>query len=447
MRLAYKYRAYPTPATIKWLNKARYLEAMLFNGLVEYAHYSFQKRREAESLGLLKPKASRQEIDSLPQPLKDLTRGVRYMGLTYLIPAVKKEFPEMTSYPSGVWLRVCERVDRAFSSWFKEIKSGKNKNKSTGHPRLAKFNNVSSVMFDSKGYTLQDGVVLFTKNKTVVAKIKLAYDRPIQGKIKTMTVSCDKVNKWWVSFSCEDVPQPDQELTGRAIGIDVGLKNIIADSDGRIVKNPNFKILRKPNGKVDNLAKSISIKQAKLDAFKNSFKHEARSAEKIIKYKRCDRIRRGINRHYAKISNIRSDWANKEALYYATNYDVIVMEKLQISGSMVKKKPLDKLQETNGTRRAEKLNHRSVTQAGWYQLKSSIKNAAARLGKTFIEVNPANTTKKCSHCGNISKKPIPLDQRVYTCSGCGLEIDRDINAAINIKRRGMESIRTSQQVA
>lgn len=447
MRLAYKYRAYPTPATEKWLNSARYMEVALFNGLVQHAKYSFQKKREAEALGLIPKKATRQQLQDAPQQYKDISRGVSYMGLTYLIPAVKKEFPEMCNYPAAVWLNVCDRVDKSFSAWFKEIKSGKNKNKSTGHPRFAKFDNMRSVMFDAGGYELKDGNVLFVKNKTVVGKIKLAYDREVQGKIKTMAVSCDTRNKWWVSFSCDEVPQSVGVKTGRTVGIDVGLKNIIADSEGRIVKNPNFKILRTKNGRVKNLAKEIASKQKRLDMFKNSFKHEPRSDEKLIKYKRCDRMRRGINRHYARVSSIRLDWANKEALHYATEYDVIVMEKLNVRDSMIKKKPLERLEEAQQTRRLEKLSHQAVTHAGWYQLKSSIKNAASRLGKIFIEVNPANTTKICSRCKSMSSVPIPLEQRTYICPNCGLKIDRDINAAINIKNRGLAEIARNVKAA
>ena len=123
---------------------------------------------------------------------------------------------------------------------------------------------------------------------------------------------------------------------------------------------------------------------------------------------------------HEKIASQRKDIAFKTAKQLLMQYDTIIHEKLQIR-NMVKNHHLAK----------------SISDAGWGIFFNILESKAKQtLGKRIIAVDPKNTSQICSGCGELVPKT--LADRVHKCSYCGLELDRDINAAINILRRGIE---------
>jgi putative transposase len=123
-----------------------------------------------------------------------------------------------------------------------------------------------------------------------------------------------------------------------------------------------------------------------------------------------------LQRQHEAISNRRKDFLNKLAFELTTNYDLIALEKLNIQG-MVRNQHLSK----------------SIMDAGWGYLSKRISDKAAEAGRHVVQVNPAYTSKTCSSCGRIFED-LTLADRWVECS-CGLSMDRDVNAAINILNR------------
>jgi putative transposase len=124
------------------------------------------------------------------------------------------------------------------------------------------------------------------------------------------------------------------------------------------------------------------------------------------------------------------------ASYYVKNYDIIVMENLLIRNMS---KSASGTIENPGKNVAQKRGlNRSILEQSWYLLRTIIENKCKEHSRQFILVDPKYTSQQCSECGNIFYKS--LSQRTHFCKICGFQEDRDINAAHNILRKGLESL-------
>jgi len=275
---------------------------------------------------------------------------------------------------------VLRRLDRSFKNFFNGY----------GYPRFQGRNRYDSFTYPQSGFSItDDGKLKLSK----IGEIKLIQHREIEGKIKTCTIKRD-VNHWYVSFAVEMDYIPCTEMTGKSIGIDVGLKSLITLSNGEQIEPPQ--LLRKSE---NNLAKQ----QRNLSQKKKGSNNRDKQRIKVAKLHR-------------NIRNQRLDFAHKLSRELVNVYDLIVFEKLQIQ-NMVKNHHLAK----------------SISDAGWNQLIQLTKYKAGHAGKVVELVDPKNTTQNCSNCGN--KVPKSLSVRTHKCPYCGLELDRDVNAAINILQK------------
>jgi putative transposase len=187
---------------------------------------------------------------------------------------------------------------------------------------------------------------------------------------------------------------PDVQIVNNNpdIGIDIGLKELAVLSNGVKISNPKFLI---------NSEKRLKLLHRRHSKKKKGSKNRFKSKFRLAK-------------QYLKVSNQRSDYLHKVTHELTGKYKIFKVEKLNIQ-NMVKNHYLAK----------------SINDASWNQLIQYLSYKASSAGGQVIEVNPRNTTKKCSRCGNIQE--MPLNKRTYKCSNCGLVIDRDLNASINIK--------------
>jgi len=212
--------------------------------------------------------------------------------------------------------------------------------------------------------------------------------------IKTCTV-VHKADGWYVTLSLSDdtVPavSPDINLE-KTVGIDVGLKDFLVTSEGEVVPIPQF--ARKSEKRRRLLNKALGRKRKK----------GTRRRQKAGKQ---------LSKHYQKVARQRKDFHFKVAGQLLKQYDVIAHEALNIKG-------LAK------TRLAK-----SILDAGWGEFIDIVTAKAERAGRLTVAVNPSGTTQNCSGCG--IKVPKTLADRWHSCSHCGAELDRDLNAAINIK--------------
>ena len=305
------------------------------------------------------------------------------------LPERKKYISAYNNIYSQVLQNVCDRVDKSYKNFFRRVKEGKEK---AGYPRYQGQNKYNSFTYPQSGYYINENILTLSK----IGKVKVKLHREIGGISKTCTI-IRKNDKYYVCFSCE-VEERILPSTGKEIGIDVGIKTFVVGSDGLEIENK--KVYKKASKNLRHLQKLVS--------------------KKIKRSKRRKAYVKKLSKAHELVSNQRQDVINKTVHYLINNYDVIIHEDLKVK-NMVK-------------------NHKlagAISDVSWGKLFESLESAAkTNANKKIIKVNPRNTSKKCSCCGNI-KESLKLSERTYNCDICGLKLDRDINAAINIKVAGI----------
>jgi putative transposase len=233
-----------------------------------------------------------------------------------------------------------------------------------------------------------------------IGDIKIILHRSIQGSIKTLNISRTSTGKWFANFSCEiEVPASTPSID-KSVGIDLGLSTFATMSDGSIIPRQRF------------------FKQYEKRLAKASRKRE--TAPKGSKLRR--KLRLVESKIHEKVSNIRKDFCHKQAKILVKSFDLICFEDLNI----------ENMQFTD-----IKNIKKGISDVAWNQFVQFTQYKAESAGKRVVLVDPKNTTKICSRCGSIVPKE--LSERIHSCS-CGLVLDRDLNAAINILRRGLASL-------
>jgi putative transposase len=215
-----------------------------------------------------------------------------------------------------------------------------------------------------------------------------------------LTIRRDAVGNWYACFSCLVEPKP-LPPTGRVAGVDVGLSRFATLSNGEQIGNPRF--FRKDE-------KALATVQRRL----------SKETRGTIQYRKR---KRAIQHVHQRITNRRKNFAHQESRKLIHAYQLIAFEKLDIPD----------LQEGN-----HRGMNKSIADVAWTQFVQFTTHKAAWAGRRVILVDPRNTTKACSGCGEIVPKT--LSQRVYQCPKCGLVLDRDHNAALNILARGLASM-------
>ena len=310
-------------------------------------------------------------------------------------PKWKQEHPELSGVFSQVLQNVAVRVDLAFDAFFRRAKlrqagaPGGNKSGETpGFPRV-KGDGYDSFTYPQSGFGFRQGKLRLSK----IGDVAIRLHRPIDGTIKTCTIRRVR-HKWYACFSCEVGPEllpPSDAKLIEQVGIDVGLKTFASLSNGENVANPRF--FRRDE-------KALAKAQRKL-AKQVRGSHKRRKAKKVV------------SRIHERVRNRRHDFVHQIARRIVNRFGVIAVEKLNIK-TMVKNHCLAK----------------SISDASWSMFRSVLSQKAARAARIYAEVNPAYTSMTCSGCRHIAKKT--LSQRQHDCPICGLSLDRDTNAALNI---------------
>jgi len=318
---------------------------------------------------------------------KNYRRSVTAYSQMAQLVDLKKAFPEFKLMGSQCLQEVIERLDKAYQAFFRRIKTGDK----PGFPRFKGKTRYDSFTLKQAGWKLE-GKYLSIKN---VGKLKLFLSRPIEGTIKTVTIRRTSTGKWFVSFSCDNVPERQFPDTGKEIGIDMGIKSFLVDSEGNSVDNPSY--LKESEKLLRRRQKSLSRKK------KGSNKRQ--------------KARLLVSKAHEKVMNQRKDFLHKIANEYIKNYRKITIEDLQIR-NMVKNHRLAK----------------SISDAAWGMFFNFLSYKAEEAGGEEIKVAPHGTSQICSGCGEKVLKSLSV--RTHRCPFCGLMLDRDHNAAINIKALG-----------
>jgi putative transposase len=304
---------------------------------------------------------------------------------------------------------VTERVELAFQAFFRRVKAGEEE---VGYPRFKGYGNYDSFTYTQSGFKLNSlprgvkprGGDMLTLSKIGNLRVKL--HRPIVGIVKTLTIRRNAVGNWYACFSCEVEAKPFAP-THKIVGVDLGLTTFAHMSDGT-------KIDRQRWMKQD--AKDI----ARLQRKKETFAKGSPERRKVI---------RALCHAYERAANRRKNFAHQESRKLVNEYQFIAIEKLDIAEMQV-----------NGN----KIISRNIADVAWGQFVQFTTYKAANAGRGVALVNPRGTTQICSGCGAIVAKDLSV--RLHDCPHCGLKLNRDHNAALNILALGLQSISAGSPV-
>ncbi|GBC60408.1 transposase [Desulfonema ishimotonii] len=382
IRRSYKYRIYPAKAQISNLENQFSMCRHLYNRSLAERTDAYEKDGTTISYN--------QQQNSLPE--------------------LKKKRPWYKGVYSQVLQDVLRRLDKAYQAFFRRVRTGGK----PGFPKFRKRGQWNSITYPQ--YRKRpDPVITVPK----IGRVRLVCHRelPDNARVKTLTITRE-AGKWFACFPAElpFTAEPEQDLTD-PLGIDLGLIDFFYASDGSHVPVP--KHLRKKEKQLRRLQRRLA-------------KAEKRS-EKYYK------ILKAVRKCHYRIKCRRSDFLHKTASDLLKKSGLIFYEDLRIANMIRRPRPKQdedgKYLPNNASAKAG-LN-KSLADAGWGRFIEILKYKSRRLGKKTLAVPPQYTSQKCSACGEIVKKSLSV--RTHRCA-CGFVVNRDLNAALNILRIGMDTL-------
>ncbi|MDJ0676937.1 MAG: transposase [Calothrix sp. MO_167.B42] len=333
-------------------------------------------------------------------------RGVGKAEMFRYNTLLRKEFTFVEDLNSHACQTAVERVLKAVNRFYANCNNKVPGKK--GYPRFKK--NTRSLEYKFSGWKLSDDrkYISFTDKKGI-GTFKLIGSRDLNfyqlNQIKRVRI-VRRADGYYVQFCVQLDPRDTvKPLTPsqKAVGIDVGIKYFLADSQGNIEHNPQF--YREGEKQLNRLNRKKSQKFSPGKLQSQNY-HKAR-----IRYAR----------KHLKISRQREEFVKKVALRLIQSNDLVAYENLNVKG-MVKNRHLAK----------------SIFDAGWSLFRGWLDYFGYKYGKLTIAVAPHNTSQNCSNCGEKVQKS--LSTRTHICNHCGYTEDRDINAAINILQKGLSTV-------
>ncbi|MFB7109479.1 RNA-guided endonuclease InsQ/TnpB family protein [Streptomyces sp. NPDC056291] len=312
--------------------------------------------------------------------------------LSHRLTAVKKT-PER-AWLSGVSSVVLQQslrdLDAAYRNFFDGLKG---KRPAMGAPRFkSRKDRRQSIRFTANaGWKVTGGGRLRLPK---VGDVRVKWSRTLPSTPATVTVVRDAAGRYFASFVVETGPEEVLPTTVPEVGIDLGLGHFAVLSDGRKIDSPRF--LRRAEKQLKKAQRVLARKE------KGS--------------QNRDKARQRVARVHARVADARREFHHQLSTRLIRENQAIAVEDLAVKGLA-------------RTRLAK-----SVHDAGWSQFVAMLEYKAARYGRTLIRIGRYEPTSQvCSVCG-VKDGPKPLHIRVWTCGGCGMVLDRDINAAVNIAK-------------
>lgn len=306
---------------------------------------------------------------------------------------LKKEFPELNGVYSKTLQYECYRLFNNLRGLSQLKKNGRK----VGKLRFKGRDWFKTINYNQSGFKLnQTGKRYGKLSLSKIGEIDIRCHRVTGGKIKQVTIK-KTAGKWYAIMITDE---EYKKVGGEGVtGIDLGIINFIADDKGNKIKSPLF--LKKSLNKIKKAYQNLSKKKR---GSNNRYKAKQR-----------------LGVLFEKVENQRNDFLHKVSTDLVSKNKVICVEKLGIKQMMSKE-------------RNRFWNRRNFADVSWGKFVSMLKFKAESAGTKIIEVNPRNTSKKCSNCGELQS--MSLSQRTYFCD-CGLELDRDVNSAKNILAQGL----------
>lgn len=301
---------------------------------------------------------------------------------------LKNEFIEFKNVNAQTLQDVLLRLDRSYKSFFRRVKNGEK----AGFPRFKSKDRYVSFTLTQSGWKLKDKYLIIYN----MGRFKIRLSRFIEGDVKTVTIS-NQSDKWYVCFSCDNVPETKLEPCDKTVGIDVGIQTFCVDSDNNQIENPKY---------FRQTEKRLRIRQRIL-------------ARRVKGSNGRKQARLLVAKTHDKVASQRNDFLHKVANHYITNYGTICIEDLNIKG-MVRNHNLAK----------------SISDSSWGKFFEMLDYKAEEAGRIIVKVPRFEpTSKTCSQCGAINQE-LKLSDRQWVCKSCGVLHDRDYNASKNILKVG-----------
>src|SRR5258708_775964 len=298
----------------------------------------------------------------------------------------KQAHPDL---PAVVVDTTLKRLHRSFSNFFQGRKNGR----PVGFPRFKSANAWNTIQFRDATSSVKEQY--FHAPKLCGGRIRIVLHRPLEGQFKFARIVL-RPSGWYLQCVCEtaQVPLPK---TDTAVGLDMGIRYLVADSNGHHIDNPKH---------AKKSAKKLAQAQKKLARCKKGSHRRQKAKQKVA-------------RLHERIHNQRKDTLHKASHHYVKHYQTIVIEDL---------KPANMVQ-----------NHClafAIADASWGLFRHYLESKAENAGRQCIAVAPHYTSQKCSRCGAYVHKSLSV--RTHVCPYCGYIADRDENAARNVLHRGLQ---------
>jgi putative transposase len=321
------------------------------------------------------------------QTYKETSKGISKYDMNKELPKLKKQ--EETAWLKDTYSQslqaVCLNLSRAFVNFFE---------KRANYPKFKSKFGKQSLTYP-QNVRVGNNQLYFPKLDWIEAVIH----RPIEGSIRTVTITKNSCDQYFASIMFEDGKElPKSNSEGKAIGIDLGLTHFCITSDKKKYDNPRW--LKKHE-------RNLKIKQQQLSRKQKGSNNRNKSRKKVAKI-------------HNKISRCREDFQHKLSRRIINENQVLVLESLAIK-NLLKNHCLAK----------------SISQVGWGSFCTMLKYKAEREGKVYIEVDRFFPSSKTCHVCLNQVSSLPLDIRNWTCNSCNTAHDRDINAAISLRDEGL----------
>ena len=385
MLKAYKYRIYPDENQKMMLAQAFGCARLLYNSLLGWWNdeYAAAKREN------------------------------RHMEKLPLVTYFKKEYPFLKDVDSLALMNARRSFESALKNFF-DSKKGKRSGRKSGFPKFKKQGKCS----DSYTTNCQDGTVRIEGDRIKLPKVKwvdchLHRAIPEDGKIVRATVTRNRAGNYHVSVLVDlperEAPKREYNLSSlKVVGLDMSMSRFAVSSDAEddAAKTKYVRLYRQAERRIARLSRTLHRREMKKDG----------DSGRRCPSKNREKARIRLAKANQKVANRRDDFTWKMAVHYARNYDVIVLEDIDMQ-LMARTLHLGK----------------SVNDLGWGMFRQQRSWKCREYDSVLMYADRwFASSKTCSHCGNVNRD-LKLSDREWTCPECGAVLDRDYNAACNLR--------------
>ena len=433
----YKYRLYPTPAQevllCEWQETLRHLWNALLGPYADAIRETITPMKtvevcieEAKAAGV-EPKGLKAamsearkkeglrvklEIRALFKARK-WTLGVMREKDRERLRELRKSNPFLAKMAYAIADAMVLSIGKAWQSYFAGLTKRPTFKDSTEHP---------SILGASEGvFRVEGDCVSFSMLELNEKRVLLRFEKHREVPSRPTRAVVTRTGRRWYVVLGVTVPSIVQDAPREAVGIDRGVVAMLADSDGRMV--PGFKSM-------DALEKRKHFVESRVAKKKKGSKNRRKWVVKLASIQR-------------RVADTRADVLHKEALYYATNYKVVVIEDLNVAGMTRSAKGTAVLPGSNVAQKAG-LN-RAILRQGWGMFQSFLGYKLAQRGGTLVTVPAQYSSQTCSQCGHVAAES-RLEQSKFCCVACGFTDHADHNAARVVLARGLKQLASPAEI-